>query len=158
MLFDFSVDCRLDLCEFCDLSFFSEFTLPRLQERGKWAVLLEKDGPLRHLLHDCRHLYTCLLYVPGWSLALVHDWYPMGTCGIRTCLSTFFPAGTESSLCHYLFHRGLFFTLGGLIYAIKKQRLVPGVFSFHELFHIMVLISSGLHYAMIYTVYFQRVA
>ncbi|MBN1366184.1 MAG: hemolysin III family protein [Syntrophaceae bacterium] len=57
-----------------------------------------------------------------------------------------------------LFTGGAFFTLGGLIYAIKKPRLVPGIFSFHELFHVMVLIGSGLHYAMIYIVYFQKVA
>ena len=52
-----------------------------------------------------------------------------------------------------LFSGGLAFTIGGLIYAIKKPRLVPGIFSFHELFHIMVLIGGGLHYAMIYRVY-----
>jgi len=52
-----------------------------------------------------------------------------------------------------LFAGGLAFTIGGLIYAIKKPRLVPGIFSFHELFHIMVLIGGGLHYAMIYRVY-----
>jgi len=57
-----------------------------------------------------------------------------------------------------LFAGGLFFTLGGLIYAIKRPRLFPGVFSFHELFHVMVLFGSGLHYAMIYIVYFQKVA
>ena len=57
-----------------------------------------------------------------------------------------------------LFTGGAFFTLGGLIYAIKKPRLLPGIFSFHELFHVMVLIGSGLHYAMIYIVYFQKVA
>ncbi|HOO89868.1 MAG TPA: hemolysin III family protein [Syntrophales bacterium] len=56
-----------------------------------------------------------------------------------------------------LFTGGAFFTLGGLIYTIKKPRLVPGIFSFHELFHVMVLIGSGLHYAMIYIVYFQKV-
>jgi hemolysin III len=57
-----------------------------------------------------------------------------------------------------LFTGGLFFALGGLIYTIKKPKLVPGVFSFHELFHIMVLIGGGLHYAMIYIVYFQKIA
>jgi hemolysin III len=57
-----------------------------------------------------------------------------------------------------LFAGGLFFTLGGLIYAIKRPKLIPGVFSFHELFHIMVLIGGGLHYALIYIVYFQNVA
>ena len=53
---------------------------------------------------------------------------------------------------------GVFFTLGAVIYATKKPRLFPGVFSFHELFHVMVLIGGSLHYAMIYTVYFGRVA
>ena len=57
-----------------------------------------------------------------------------------------------------LFTGGVFFTLGGLVYAIKKPKLVPGIFSFHEFFHVMVLIGSGLHYAMIYSVYFQKIA
>ena len=56
-----------------------------------------------------------------------------------------------------LFAGGVAFTIGGLIYAIKKPKLLPGVFSFHELFHIMVLIGGALHYAMIYRVYFEIV-
>ncbi len=55
-----------------------------------------------------------------------------------------------------LFAGGLFFTLGGIIYATKKPKLFPGIFSFHELFHIMVLIGGVLHYAMIYIVYAQK--
>lgn len=54
-----------------------------------------------------------------------------------------------------LFSGGAAFTIGGIIYAIKKPRIVPGVFSFHELFHVMVLIGGVLHYAMIYRVYFN---
>lgn len=57
-----------------------------------------------------------------------------------------------------LFTGGAAFTLGGLIYAVKRPRLVPGVFSFHELFHVMILIGGVLHYAMIYQVYFQIAA
>ncbi len=56
-----------------------------------------------------------------------------------------------------LFTGGVAFTIGGLIYAIKKPRLAPGIFSFHELFHVMVLIGGSLHYAMIYRVYFEIV-
>jgi hemolysin III len=52
-----------------------------------------------------------------------------------------------------LFTGAAAFTLGGIIYAIKKPKMLPGVFSFHELFHIMVLIGGVLHYAMIYGVY-----
>lgn len=52
-----------------------------------------------------------------------------------------------------LFTGAIAFTLGGIIYAVKKPKLVPGIFSFHELFHIMVLIGGVLHYAMIFGVY-----
>ncbi|MBU1194250.1 MAG: hemolysin III family protein [Proteobacteria bacterium] len=53
-----------------------------------------------------------------------------------------------------LFTGGAAFTLGGLIYAVKRPRLIPGIFGFHELFHVMILIGGALHYAMIYRVYF----
>ena len=49
-----------------------------------------------------------------------------------------------------LFLGGAAFTLGALFYALKKPLMLPGVFSFHELFHVMVLIGAGCHYAMIY--------
>ena len=52
-----------------------------------------------------------------------------------------------------MFMGGISFTAGGLIYAVKRPRMVPGIFSFHELFHITVLLGGILHYAMIYRVY-----
>ncbi len=57
-----------------------------------------------------------------------------------------------------MFTGGGAYTLGALFYATRRPRLRPGVFSFHELFHIMVLLGGGLHYAMIYAVYFQQAA
>ncbi len=56
-----------------------------------------------------------------------------------------------------LFTGGAAFTIGGLIYTFKRPRFIPGVFSFHELFHVMILIGGALHYAMIYRVYFEIV-
>ncbi len=55
-----------------------------------------------------------------------------------------------------LFSGGLAFTVGGIIYAIKRPRFFPGVFGFHELFHVTVLLGGALHYAMIYRVYFEK--
>lgn len=49
-----------------------------------------------------------------------------------------------------LFLGGAAFTLGAVCYALKMPLMLPGVFSFHELFHVMVLIGAGCHYAMIY--------
>jgi len=87
-----------------------------------------------------RSLYAAIYLIMGW-LAV----FPM-----RQIL-------TNMSLSQkvLLFSGGIAFTMGGLIYAIKRPRLVPGVFSFHELFHIMVLVGGSLHYAMIYRVYFE---
>lgn len=85
-----------------------------------------------------RKLYAVIYMSMGWSALIT----------IKQMLANMSVA--QSVL---LITGGVAFMLGGIIYAIKKPRIVPGVFSFHELFHIMVLIGWGLHYAMIYRVY-----
>jgi hemolysin III len=50
-----------------------------------------------------------------------------------------------------LFAGGAAFTTGAVFYATRKPVMLPGLFSFHELFHVMVLIGAGCHYAMIYS-------
>jgi len=87
-----------------------------------------------------RSLFAAIYLVMGWLAVL-----PM-----RQILSNM-----SLSPKILMFTGGIAFTIGGLIYAIKRPRLVPGVFSFHELFHIMVLVGGTLHYGMIYRVYFD---
>lgn len=50
-----------------------------------------------------------------------------------------------------LFGGGLAYTLGAVFYAIKKPNPFPGVFGFHEIFHLLVLIGAALHYLAIYS-------
>jgi hemolysin III len=90
-----------------------------------------------------RVLYTVIYIVMGW-IAVVP---------IRQIL-----AAMSAAQAILLFAGGAAYTLGALIYATRKPRLFPGIFGFHELFHLMVLIGAGLHYAMIYSVYLQKVA
>jgi hemolysin III len=45
---------------------------------------------------------------------------------------------------------GLAYSIGAVIYAIKKPNPIPGVFGFHEMFHIFILIGALLHYFMVY--------
>jgi hemolysin III len=45
---------------------------------------------------------------------------------------------------------GLAYTAGAVIYAIKKPEIFPGIFGFHEIFHIFILLGSGFHFMMIY--------
>ena len=87
-----------------------------------------------------RKLYAVIYLFMGWS----------GLVAIKQIL-----ANMSVSQSVLLFTGGAAFTLGSIIYAIKKPRILPGIFSFHELFHVTVLIGGVLHYAMIYSVYFQ---
>ncbi|HEY5267385.1 MAG TPA: hemolysin III family protein [Acidimicrobiales bacterium] len=41
---------------------------------------------------------------------------------------------------------GLAYTLGALAYALKRPRLSPRVFGYHELFHVGTLIGAGLNF------------
>jgi hemolysin III len=41
---------------------------------------------------------------------------------------------------------GLVYSAGALIYALKRPNLVPGVFGFHELWHLFVLAGSACHF------------
>ncbi len=45
---------------------------------------------------------------------------------------------------------GFFYTVGAVIYAYKKPNFWPGVFGFHELFHIFIMLGSFSHFLMIY--------
>ncbi|MHB8137756.1 MAG: PAQR family membrane homeostasis protein TrhA [Smithellaceae bacterium] len=87
-----------------------------------------------------RKLYALIYLSMGWSALFT----------VKQLL-----ANMSSSQAVLLVSGGIAFTLGAIIYAIKKPRMVPGIFSFHELFHIMVLIGGALHYAMIYGVFSQ---
>lgn len=82
-----------------------------------------------------RLLFTALYLVMGWLVVL-----PLGA--LLQAMTA-----VQQDL---LFAGGAAFTLGALFYALKRPLLRPGVFSFHELFHVMVLIGAGCHYAMIY--------
>ncbi|MCP5162240.1 MAG: hemolysin III family protein [Hahellaceae bacterium] len=48
---------------------------------------------------------------------------------------------------------GAAFTAGALFYAAKRPLILPGIFSFHELFHVMVLVGASCHYALIYSAF-----
>ncbi len=41
---------------------------------------------------------------------------------------------------------GVFYTIGAVIYAVKKPDPVPGVFGFHEIFHLFVMAGSAAHF------------
>ncbi len=48
----------------------------------------------------------------------------------------------------WLLAGGLFYSFGAVVYALKRPNLFPGVFGFHELWHLFVLGGSISHFMM----------
>ncbi len=50
----------------------------------------------------------------------------------------------------WLLAGGIFYSVGAVIYAIKRPRLWPPVFGFHELFHIFIMLGTVSHFIVMY--------
>ena len=48
----------------------------------------------------------------------------------------------------WMFAGGLSYTFGTVVYASKRPILWPGKFSFHELWHVFVLVGAACHFAV----------
>jgi hemolysin III len=49
----------------------------------------------------------------------------------------------------WLLSGGLLYTLGAVVYVTKKGNFRPGVFGFHELWHIFVLLGAAAHFVAV---------
>lgn len=45
---------------------------------------------------------------------------------------------------------GLAYTVGAICYGLRKPKLVPRVFSYHEVFHACTLVGAGCHFAALF--------
>ncbi|KAL7487660.1 hypothetical protein ACHAW6_013234 [Cyclotella cf. meneghiniana] len=45
---------------------------------------------------------------------------------------------------------GLWYTIGGYIYTTERPNPYPGVFGFHEIWHVMVILGAGFHFAVMF--------
>jgi hemolysin III len=44
---------------------------------------------------------------------------------------------------------GVLYSVGAVVYALKRPDPVPAVFGYHEVFHLLVLIAAGLQYTVV---------
>lgn len=85
------------------------------------------------------------LNAPRWitvGIYLVMGW--LGILAIREMLGSM-PTGAIL----WLISGGLFFTIGAVVYGLKKPDWYPGVFGFHELWHIFVILGCLCHFIVI---------
>jgi hemolysin III len=44
---------------------------------------------------------------------------------------------------------GVLYTVGAVVYAMKRPDPSPRVFGYHEIFHLLVIVAAATHYAAI---------
>lgn len=101
---------------------------------GLWLVAIVGTTLKIFFTGKFRVLFTIIYILMGWS----------GTVAILPLSKGL---GTNGMII--LFLGGLFYTTGGIIYALKKPKLWNG-FGFHELFHIFVLLGAIAMFFVIY--------
>jgi hemolysin III len=81
-----------------------------------------------------RALFTAVYIVVGWSIVPFVSQLNtrLGTLGLLMIVGG-----------------GLAYTLGAVVYAMKRPDPWPTVFGYHEVFHLMTVIGAGLHLATV---------
>ncbi|PLX43791.1 MAG: hemolysin [Deltaproteobacteria bacterium] len=82
-----------------------------------------------------RLLSTSIYLLMGWVVIVAI--YPLSTA-------------IQTGALVWLFIGGLLYSIGAVIYALKRPNLIPNVLGFHELFHIFVVLGSLSHFWVMY--------
>ena len=88
-------------------------------------------------LHAGRWLSTALYLIMGWVAIIAA--YPL--------VKSLPAAGS-----FWLLARGIFYSVGAVVYALKRPDPIPNVFGFHEIWHVFVLLGSFSHVLSVATV------
>jgi hemolysin III len=108
-----------------------------------WAIALVGAG-----------FKIAFMSLPRWFTALMYlgmGW--LGVLGISELVQVF-PVGAVI----WLAAGGLFFTVGAVIYVTKRLNFIPGVFGFHEVWHLFVVAGCACHFLvmLVYVVPYPR--
>lgn len=85
-------------------------------------------------MHAPRALYTAMYLAMGWLVVLQA---PRVVAALPASVTELIVAG------------GLTYTVGAVVYAIKRPNPFPPHFGFHEIWHLFVLGGSAFHYAAV---------
>ncbi|MBU1168344.1 MAG: hemolysin III family protein [Proteobacteria bacterium] len=83
---------------------------------------------------------------PRWlstSLYLLMGWI---------CIVAIWPliVNLQAGALFWLLAGGIFYSVGAVIYGIKKPDPFPEVFGFHELFHVLIMMGTASHFMVMY--------
>ncbi len=88
-------------------------------------------------------------------------WWVATLCVIVGWLAFPFMAELNASMglvnTQLLFLGGLIYTIGAAIYALRRPDPIPTHFGYHEIFHLLVVIASIMHFVLIHRLIFKAV-
>ncbi len=100
-----------------------------------WAMALAGVVVKLFVINAPRWVTAGIYLVMGWMAVLV----------IKPMLAVM-PVGSLL----WMLAGGVLYTLGAVIYITKKLDFLPGVFGFHEVWHVFVTLAALCHFIMIY--------
>lgn len=104
-----------------------------------WALAIIGTVLTAVWLNAPRWLTTSLYLFMGWVVIIAT--YPI--------ITTFSNLNALNSLW-WLLASGIFYTVGAIIYGLKKPKLNNKYFGFHEIFHIFILLGSFCYFWFIF--------
>jgi hemolysin III len=121
---------------------YTPFCLLAMDGITKWALLitvwvLAKAGILLKLLW---------FQAPRWLSTVFYLF--MGWLAVWSIPNMIQNIGTDA--LWWTIAGGLFYSVGAIIYAVKKPDPYPGVFGFHEIWHIFVMLGTASHFWAVY--------
>ena len=99
-----------------------------------WGLALVGIVSKMFMMHAVRGLTAGIYLIMGWMSVLM----------LRELVSAL-PAGALV----WLFLGGAFYTVGAVVYITKRMDFAPGVFGFHEVWHIFVILGALSHFISI---------
>jgi hemolysin III len=142
------------------------FGLSALYHRGDWRPAVGRV--FRRLDHASIYLLIAATYTPygllvlsgAWQFSVLGvvwigaaRWVPavagvvLGWVGIVALPQIVEASGVSGTVL--IAAGGIFYTLGAIVYAVKRPDLVPSVFGFHELFHVLTVLAASCQFAAI---------
>ena len=117
---------------------YTPFCLLALEGTWRWGLL-----SLIWVLALCGVLLKLLwMDAPRWLSVVLY--LGMGWVALIAAPALF--RAVEVGGMAWVLAGGLTYSAGALVYALKRPNLVPGVFGFHEVWHLLVMAGSACHF------------
>lgn len=100
-----------------------------------WAIAVIGTGLKIFARSLPRWISTVIYLIMGWLCMIAV--YPL----VRSL---------EPASLFWLVLGGLFYSSGAVIYSLKKPDPIPGIFGFHEIWHLFVLLGSASHFWLMF--------